>query len=74
MEIAQGLNQAEAGLRIDRKRVSRRDPAFGVGEPHVLGFRDQVADGQHKAALADHHAAARALLAQRLRGEGILRN
>ena len=74
IEVAQRLDEAEAGLRIDGERVSRGDPALSVGEPDVLGLGDQIADRQHKAALADDDAAAGALLAERLGGESVLRN
>ena len=74
IQVAERLDEAEAGLRIDGKRVSRGDPAFSVGEPDMLGLGDQIPDRQHKAALADDDAAAGALLAQRLSGEGVFRN
>ena len=74
IERAQRLHQAEAGLAIDRERVSGGDAAFGVGEPDALGLHDQIADRQHQTALADDDAAARPLLAQRLGGESVLGN
>ena len=73
IERAKRLHEAEAGLAVDRERVAGGDAAFGVGEPHVLGLHDQIADRQHKTALADDDAAARPLLAQCLGGEGVLR-
>ena len=44
----------------------------GARDPDGLRLGDEVADRQHKAALADHDAAARPLLAERLRGVGVL--
>ena len=41
-EIAQRLDEAKSGLRIDGKRVGGGDTACGVGEPDVLRLRDRM--------------------------------
>src|SRR5580704_13841236 len=53
-------------------------PLYGAaafrGEPHRLGFGDQIADRQHQSILADQDPAAGAFGAERPGGEGILRH
>ena len=58
--------------------MARHSTAGMVDQPDGLGFGDQIADGQHqairRARRRDGHAAAGALSAQRVSGEGIGRD
>ncbi len=74
IQFLQRQHQAESRHLIVGQRVSRNFPAGGIGEPHVRGFRHQVADGQHQTARIDDHAVADALRSQNARGKGVLGN
>ena len=73
VELGQRLHQAEAGLLVDRERMARRDAAVMHVDPDGLGLGDQVADREDQA-VAEQHAVAGALVAERLRGEGVGRD
>ena len=73
IETAERLHQAEAGFPIEAERMAFHHPAVAEMQPDGLGLGDQIADGQHQP-VADHHAIAGALGAERLGGEGIGRN
>ncbi len=55
------------------ERMARRDAAVMHVDPDRLGLGDQVADREDQA-VAEKHAVAGALVAERLRGEGVGRN
>ncbi len=70
-EIAQGLDEAEAGHRIVADDMGGHEAPVMGGEPDALGLDHEIADGQHEAVLADHHAVPARLGAERLGGEGL---
>ena len=74
VEAAERLDQAEAGLEIVGEGVAGDGAAVMGGEPDRLGLGDQVADGGDQPVRADHHAAAGALRAEGLGGEGVGRH
>ena len=74
IEPAERLHQAEAGLLVIGERMGGNDAPVVARQPDLLGFGDQIADGQHQPVLADDHAAALPLGAQRRRREGVLGN
>jgi hypothetical protein len=73
IDAAERLHQAEAGFGIQGQRVAFHHAAVAEMQPDGFGFGDQVADGQHQP-VADQHAIAGALDAERLGGEGIAWN
>ena len=74
VEPRERLHQAEAGRLVVAEHVAGHDAAVVEVQPDRLGLGDQIADGEHQAVLADQHAVAGALGAERLGGEGIGRD
>ena len=71
---AERLDQAEAGLEVVGEGVAGDGAAVMGGEPDRLGLGHQVADGGDQAVGTDDHAAAGALRAEGLGGEGVGRD
>ena len=74
VELGERLNEAEAGLLVVAQHMAGHGAAVVETEPDRLGFRNQVADGQHQAVAANEHAVAGAFGAERFRGVGVARN
>src|SRR5580658_10929417 len=72
-EPTQRLHQAEPGLPVMGEHVPGDGAAVGRAEPEALGLDDEIADGEHETAFADHHAAAAALRAEDRGGGRVLR-
>ncbi len=71
---AQRLHEAEAALEIHAQHGALHHAPVVEGKPDRLRLGDEVADGEHKAALVDHNAGALALGAQGAGGEGVGRH
>jgi hypothetical protein len=68
------MHQAEARRLVVGERKAADHVAVVGGEPDGARLGDEVADGEHEAVVADHHAAAGALGAEHLRRERVLGN
>ena len=68
---SQRLNKPETGGIVIGQRVPGHRAPIGGGQPDLIGFRDQIADSQHKPVIADHDTLTQALGAQRLRRESV---
>ena len=69
-----GLDEPESGFLIVAEDMAGDGQALVVRDPERLRFGHQIADGQHEAGVADHHAVAHPLCPQHGRGERIFRN
>ena len=67
-----GSTSPMSGGEVECERVSRHDAAVVRRDPDRFGLRDQVADGDDQAVVADHDAVALALGPQDRRGERIV--
>src|SRR6185312_15253352 len=67
-------HEAEAGLLVVGERMAAHDDTVVPRQPDFLGLCDEVADGEHQAVVADDDAAALAPRAERVGGEGVVRD
>ena len=74
IELRERLHQPEAGRLVVAEHVARHHAAVIEMQPDRLGLGDQVPDGEHHAVLADQHAVAGALGAERLGRERVARD
>src|SRR5262245_39770542 len=58
LDVRERLHEAEARLLVIAEHMSRRRLTVAEGEPDLLGFGDQVSDGEDDATLTDDDAIA----------------
>jgi hypothetical protein len=67
-------HEPEAGLVVVGDRMGLHDASAHRGQRHLVGLRDQIADGEHETLLVDDDAAALPVGAEERSGEGVLRH
>ena len=72
-KLAERLDQAKAGGLVIGERVACDHITAIGGEPNARRFSDEIADGEHQAIFADHHAITAALGAEQIGSEGVRR-
>ena len=72
VERVQGLHEPQARRLVDAEDVAGHDLAAAGHQRDVARFRDQIADGENHARVADQHAAAGPFRPEHAGREGVL--